>query len=126
MYSEELAHLLYAAADMVLVPSMFEPCGLTQMIGMRYGAIPVVRKTGGLVDTVFDVDYDASTGRGNGFVFDGINEAALDSALGRAIRYYNERPDWWLDLTSQVMEVDNSWYKSAGDYLSVYDSIRVR
>ncbi|GFZ21617.1 hypothetical protein Acr_29g0007790 [Actinidia rufa] len=66
MYSEELSHMLYAAADMVLVPSIYEPCGLAQMIGMRYGAVPVVRKTGGLADTVFDMDDQSHAEIANG------------------------------------------------------------
>ncbi|GJP54396.1 hypothetical protein CLOM_g13488 [Closterium sp. NIES-68] len=125
-YSESLAHQLFAAADMVLVPSMFEPCGLTQMIGMRYGTVPVVRRTGGLADTVFDVDDGGNTEKGNGFVFDGINEQALDSALSRAVKYYKDRPEWWQQLTSTVMSIDNSWNKAAKEYIALYDSIRVR
>uniref|UniRef100_A0A2P2LH48 starch synthase n=1 Tax=Rhizophora mucronata TaxID=61149 RepID=A0A2P2LH48_RHIMU len=68
LYSEELSHMLYAAADMVLVPSMYEPCGLSQMIGMRYGAIPIVRKTGGLADTVFDMDDQSNQEMANGYM----------------------------------------------------------
>ncbi|CAI5480830.1 unnamed protein product, partial [Closterium sp. Yama58-4] len=125
-YSESLAHQLFAAADMVLVPSMFEPCGLTQMIGMRYGTVPVVRRTGGLADTVFDVDDEGNKDKANGFVFDGIGEDALDSALSRAVKYYKDRPEWWQQLTSKVMSIDNSWNKAAKEYISLYDSIRVR
>ncbi|CAI5960805.1 unnamed protein product [Closterium sp. NIES-65] len=123
-YSESLAHQLFAAADMVLVPSMFEPCGLTQMIGMRYGTVPVVRRTGGLADTVFDVDDGGNKEKANGFVFDGIGEDALDSALSRAVKYYKDRPEWWQQLTSTVMSIDNSWNKAAKEYISLYDSIR--
>ncbi|CAI7729476.1 unnamed protein product [Closterium sp. NIES-53] len=125
-YSESLAHQLFAAADMVLVPSMFEPCGLTQMIGMRYGTVPVVRRTGGLADTVFDVDDGGNKEKANGFVFDGIGEDALDSALSRAVKYYKDRPEWWQQLTSTVMSIDNSWNKAAKEYISLYNSIRVR
>ncbi|CAM6082288.1 unnamed protein product [Calypogeia fissa] len=124
-YSEELAHMLYAAGDIVLVPSMFEPCGLTQMIGMRYGAIPLVRRTGGLADTVFDVDDNSKADLANGFVFDGITEQAFDSALNRALSYYQQRPEWWQNLTSQAMEVDYSWNKSAQEYVGLYNSVRV-
>ncbi|KAK3221208.1 hypothetical protein Dsin_008233 [Dipteronia sinensis] len=85
MYSEELSHMLYAAADMVLVPSIYEPCGLAQMIGMRYGAVPVVRKTGGLADTVFDMDDSSNREMANGFVFEGIDEGSLNCALGPCI-----------------------------------------
>eukprot|EP00850_Spirogloea_muscicola_P010526 SM000062S19912 [mRNA] locus=s62:323189:328432:+ [translate_table: standard] len=125
-YSEPLSHLLFGAGDVILVPSMFEPCGLTQMIGMRYGTIPVVRRTGGLADTVQDVDSEAAAGSGNGFVFDGIDERSMDTALDRCLRYYQERPDWWSELTARVMGTDNSWNKSAGEYVSLYNSIRVR
>lgn len=125
-YSEELAHMLYAAADIVLVPSMFEPCGLTQMIGMRYGAIPLVRKTGGLADTVYDVHDQLNEEKANGFVFHGIDEGSLNSALERAFQYYNERPDWWMELVCKVMNLDNSWNKSAGEYVTLYDSVRVK
>jgi starch synthase len=124
--SEALAHMLYAAADIVLVPSIFEPCGLTQMIGMRYGAIPLVRRTGGLADTVFDVDDQSKQDCANGFVFNGLDEGSLSSTLERAMSYYQQRPDWWLELTSKAMELDNSWDKSAGEYLSLYQSVRVR
>ncbi|KAL3699988.1 hypothetical protein R1sor_018010 [Riccia sorocarpa] len=125
-YSEDLAHMLYAAGDIVLVPSMFEPCGLTQMIGMRYGAIPVVRRTGGLADTVFDVDDKRHKNKGNGFVFDGITEESLDTALNRALSYYHERREWWEDLTSCVMKLDHSWNKSAERYVELYNSVRVQ
>lgn len=125
-YSEELAHMLYAAADIIFVPSMFEPCGLTQMIGMRYGAIPLVRKTGGLADTVFDVDDHSNVEKANGFIFHGIDEGPLNHALERAFQYYSERPDWWMELVSKVMSLDNSWIKSAGEYATVYNSVRVK
>jgi starch synthase len=98
-YSEPLARMIYGAADMFLVPSMFEPCGLTQMIALRYGAIPVVRSTGGLADTVVDVDAGNSSGSTgaesgvpiNGFVFAGIDSGSLESALDRAIVMYRDR-----------------------------------
>ncbi|GAB2276228.1 hypothetical protein Dimus_010962 [Dionaea muscipula] len=126
MYSEELSHLLYAAADMVLVPSIYEPCGLAQMIGMRYGAIPVVRKTGGLADTVFDMDDPSNCEVANGFVFEGIDEGSLKWALGRAFAYYKEKPDEWRRLVRQVMNIDNSWNNTAMKYISLYSSVRAR
>jgi len=126
-YSEELSHMLYAAADIVLVPSMYEPCGLAQMIGMRYGAVPIVRRTGGLADTVFDVDHDQShANQPNGFVFEGIDEGSLNGALERAFQYYNEKPQLWMELISKLMQIDNSWEKSAGEYIDLYNSVRVR
>lgn len=127
-YSEELAHMLYAAADFVLVPSMFEPCGLTQMIGMRYGAIPIVRKTGGLADTVYDMDDPFNTEKANGFVFQGIDEGSLNGALERAFNYFSEEkdPGQWTALISKVMSLDNSWERSAREYVTLYKSVRVR
>ncbi|KAH0654460.1 hypothetical protein KY289_032138 [Solanum tuberosum] len=126
MYSEELSHMLYAAADMVLVPSMYEPCGLAQMIGMRYGAVPIVRKTGGLADTVFDMDDQSHTEIANGFVFEGIDEGSLNCALGRAFSYYQEKPNEWKAVVQKVMRIDNSWNNTAGKYIDIYNSVRVR
>ncbi|PWA82540.1 hypothetical protein CTI12_AA180050 [Artemisia annua] len=126
MYSEELSHMLYAAADMVLVPSVYEPCGLAQMIGMRYGSVPIVRKTGGLADTVFDMDDQSQPEMANGFVFEGIDEGSLNSALDRAFSYYQTKPIEWAKLVQKVMQIDNSWNKTAGKYIDVYNSIRVR
>lgn len=126
MYSEELSHMLYAAADMVLVPSIYEPCGLAQMIGMRYGAVPIVRKTGGLADTVFDMDDQSHAEMANGFVFEGIDEGSLNWALDRAFSHYQEKPDEWNHIVQKIMEIDNSWNNTAGKYIDVYSSIRVR
>ncbi|CAB4283054.1 unnamed protein product [Prunus armeniaca] len=124
MYSEELSHLLYAAADFILVPSMYEPCGLAQMIGMRYGAVPVVRKTGGLADTVFDMDDEPNHEMANGFVFEGIDEGSLNRALGRAFACYRNKPDEWNGIVKKVMAVDNSWNNTAGKYIEIYESVR--
>ncbi|GFH30614.1 uncharacterized protein HaLaN_29499 [Haematococcus lacustris] len=135
-YDEPLSHLIYAAADIVVVPSMFEPCGLTQLIAMRYGAVPVVRHTGGLRDTVFDVDYDKARAAWemhgssdfqrdnldatNGFAFEGTDTTALDYALNRAIdAWYNDRA-WFVGLQRRVMEQDWSWNKPALDYIELY------
>ncbi|PQP92752.1 glycogen synthase-like isoform X2 [Prunus yedoensis var. nudiflora] len=124
MYSEELSHLLYAAADFILVPSMYEPCGLAQMIGMRYGAVPIVRKTGGLADTVFDMDDEPNHEMANGFVFEGIDEGSLYRALGRAFACYRNKPDEWNGIVKKVMAVDNSWNNTAGKYIEIYESVR--
>lgn len=126
MYSEELSHMLYAAADMVLVPSLYEPCGLAQMFGMRYGAVPIVRRTGGLADTVFDIDDHSNSHMTNGFVFEGIDEGSLNWALDRAFSLYKNKPDEWTGLVRKAMERDNSWNNTAGNYIEVYNSVRVR
>ena len=127
MYSEDLAHLIYSGSDIFLVPSIFEPCGLTQMIAMRYGALPCVRRTGGLNDTVHDVDDGndlaaAATdeARGNGFVFDGVDEGSLDGALDRAIAYYRDKREWWDAMVAKVMKIDHSWSRSADTYVDLY------
>ena len=135
-FDEPLSHLIYAACDLILVPSMFEPCGLTQMIAMRYGAVPVVRSTGGLKDTVFDVDIDKERAAWelegstnwqqdgvdatNGFAFDGTDADALDYALNRALdAWYNDRA-WFSSLQERVMRQDWSWNKPAIDYVQLY------
>ncbi|GIL75551.1 hypothetical protein Vretifemale_5321 [Volvox reticuliferus] len=124
-YDEPLSHLIYAGSDMFLVPSMFEPCGLTQMIAMRYGTIPVVRKTGGLVDTVFDVDHDEDRARmqgmeTNGFSFEGTDFAGMDYALNRALSCWYSDKSLWHSLRRRAMMQDWSWNSPALDYLELY------
>ncbi|XP_027368661.1 starch synthase 3, chloroplastic/amyloplastic-like [Abrus precatorius] len=128
-YDEPLSHLIYASADFILVPSIFEPCGLTQLIAMRYGSIPVVRKTGGLHDTVFDVDHDGSRAKAlglqpNGFSFDGADAGGVDYALNRAISAWYEGRDWFNTLCKTVMQQDWSWNGPALDYLELYHAAR--
>lgn len=120
LYSEPLAHLIYAAADFVLVPSMFEPCGLTQMIAMRYGAVPIVRRTGGLADTVKDLDEGE---HGNGFVFDGVDEGSLNHCLTRAFQVYKTSPEVFSKVSKKNMKADFSWGKSAASYVETYKAI---
>ena len=140
-YDEPLSHLIYAGCDMILVPSMFEPCGLTQMIAMRYGAVPVVRSTGGLHDTVFDVDHDEARGAWevhglaageaeeglegtNGFAFDGTDEGSLDYALNRAIdSFYNDKA-WFQALQKRAASQDWSWNRPAESYEQLYYAAR--
>ncbi|GFR47418.1 hypothetical protein Agub_g9135 [Astrephomene gubernaculifera] len=124
-YDEPLSHLIYAGSDMFLVPSMFEPCGLTQMIAMRYGTIPVVRKTGGLVDTVFDVDHDEERAGAmgmetNGFSFEGTDFAGMDYALNRALSAWYSDKQLWHSLRRRAMMQDWSWNSPALDYLELY------
>ncbi len=115
-YKEQLSHILYASSDFYLMPSVFEPCGLSQMIAMRYGSVPIVRKTGGLNDTVKDIAQN-----GYGFVFDEINSDALLSQINRALDYYNSNDISY--LSEKVMKIDFSWKESAKKYVQLYLSL---
>ncbi len=124
-YSEELAHLIYAGADMIVVPSLFEPCGLTQLIAMKYGTVPVVRETGGLADTVFDADFaDKPYHARNGYVFQTFDRPGLESALHRAIGMWYSYPEHFRELMTNGMHYDYSWNHPGGHYLNIYDHIR--
>lgn len=124
-YNEELAHLIYAGADIAVVPSRFEPCGLIQLIAMRYGTIPVVREIGGLADTVFDKDFShRPLHERNGYLFRDYNESGLESALGRAIACYFQFPEHFRELMKNAMRHDYSWNHPGQDYLNIYDHIR--
>jgi starch synthase len=120
-FDDDLSRRIYAGGDIFLMPSHYEPCGLGQLIALRYGTLPVVRRTGGLADTVFDPDENPR--QGNGFVFDEPSAAALLSALDRALRLYSDRPAW-LRLVRQAMTGDNSWTHSAELYIKCYEKIR--
>ena len=124
-YDEPLSHLIFAGCDFFLVPSMFEPCGLTQMIAMRYGTVPIVRRTGGLADTVFDVDDDEERAKingleTNGYSFDGADPEGLDYALNRALSTYFSDRELWEELSNKVMLMDWSWASPAQDYIQLY------
>ncbi|MFM7033612.1 MAG: glycogen synthase GlgA [Planctomycetia bacterium] len=120
-FDEGLAHLVQAAADMSLVPSRYEPCGLTQLYAMRYGSIPIVRATGGLVDTVIDSTPETlRAGTASGFVFEAFDAVALEHAVYRAIEAHADGP-LWHELVQRVMAQDWSWDASARDYLSLYE-----
>jgi starch synthase len=125
-FNEELSHLIYAGADIIVVPSNFEPCGLTQMIGLKYGTVPVVRGVGGLVNTVFDYDYDEEhpPEERNGFVFYQTDNVALESALNRALDLYQNQPEAFRTLAIQGMEYDYSWNHPGEKYVELYDLIR--
>jgi glycogen/starch synthases, ADP-glucose type len=116
-----LAHRIYAGADMFLMPSLFEPCGLSQMISLRYGTLPIVRETGGLRDTV--LSYNEYTGEGNGFTFFNYNAHDMINTLHRAIEQYKEKPDMWHAMMVRGMEGDYSWNKSAGEYVTLYEKL---
>ena len=120
MYDEARAHKIYAASDALLVPSLFEPCGLTQLIAMRYGAAPVVRETGGLKDTV--QQYDKYTKQGNGFVFSNYNAHEMMYALKRALSTYAQF-EVWLQISSNAMNSDYSWKNSAHEYIELYTKL---
>ncbi len=118
---EALAHLLFASSDILVVPSIFEPCGLTQMIGLRYGSVPVVRETGGLADTVFDVDTaHVEEKRRNGFTFKYPDVNGLRWALDRAILCMTSDPKRWQEIQRRGLKSDFSWKNSAQDYLELY------
>jgi starch synthase len=117
-FDAALAQRIYAGADLFLMPSRFEPCGLGQLISLRYGTVPVVRWTGGLADTV--ADYQAAIARGTGIVFRGYNATALAIALGRAIELYRQ-PARWREIRLQGMQRDVSWTASARQYADVYE-----
>jgi starch synthase len=124
-YNEELAHLIYAGSDMILIPSMYEPCGLTQLIGMKYGTVPIVRSTGGLVDTVFDANYsDKPFEMRNGYSFESADVAGLESAMGRAIGLWHQYPEYFRQLRLNGMTQDFSWRQPAQDYLNIYNYIK--
>jgi starch synthase len=124
-YDEELSHLYYAGADMLVIPSAFEPCGLTQIIAMKYGTVPVVRATGGLADTVFDANFGHKPHEERtGFSFNDFNEAGLESALGRAIGLWYRFPRYFHQLRLNGMRQDYSWNQSGGHYLNIYNHIR--
>jgi starch synthase len=117
-FDEGLAHLIEGGADLFLMPSRFEPCGLNQMYSLRYGTVPVVHRTGGLADTVRDVD--ARSGTGTGFVFREYSGRALLAALTRGIEMFENRPGW-RRIQKAGMREDFSWDASARDYVEVYD-----
>ena len=117
-YNEALAHQIYAGADALLVPSLFEPCGLTQLIAMRYGTVPIVRETGGLKDTV--LPYNEFTDDGNGFTFDRYEADLLLDAVNRAKSVYFDDRARWDEIVLRDMAKDVSWENSADQYLDLY------
>ena len=135
MFDVKLAQQIYASSDIFLMPSRFEPCGLGQMIAMRYGTVPVVRKTGGLADTVFDFKsgsrlqkkfsfLNSELKKANGFSFKNFNSKALYKVLDRALDVYYNSPKQWHKLQANGMCHDFSWSKSAREYLELYNKLR--
>jgi starch synthase len=119
-FNEEMAHLAYAGSDIIVMPSLFEPCGLSQLIGMSYGSVPVVRGTGGLADTV--IDFDGSPD-GTGFVFSDYSTDELLKAMYRALAVYNDKPRW-AELVKNAMSSDFSWNSSTSSYIDLYRGLR--
>ncbi len=119
-YNEDLGRRIYSGADAFLMPSKFEPCGISQMIAMRYGCVPIVRHTGGLVDTV--IDYNPNTRTGTGFCFDRYNSLELFAALVRARESFRDQ-DKWQQLQKRDMAQDFSWQKSAQEYIKMYEEL---
>lgn len=117
-FNPALSQRMYAAADMFLMPSKFEPCGLSQIIAMRYGTLPIVRETGGLKDTV--IPYNEFTGEGTGFSFSNFNGDEMGDAVFRAARLFWDNRDAWNQLVTQAMSQDFSWTRSADKYLDLY------
>jgi starch synthase len=119
-FDEKIAHMIYAGSDIFLIPSRYEPCGLTQMYALKYGTIPVVRATGGLDDSIRE--YDPLAGSGNGFKFVEAAPEALLSAAARSIEAFR-RPEAWKALIGNAMAADFSWERSAAAYLDLYKKI---
>ena len=122
-FSNELAMRIYAGASMFLMPSDYEPCGIGQLIAMRYGTIPIVRATGGLKDTVHP--YDKFTKEGNGFLFDDYNAHEMMYALKRALRFYRSY-SVWKQIVENAMRADYSWAESAKEYTKLYETLIAR
>jgi starch synthase len=118
-YDYQLAHRIFAGSDILVVPSRYEPCGLTQLYALSYGTVPVVRMTGGLIDTV--EEYDPETDAGTGFRFAAAEPAALETAINNALALYNEDKDSWSRLMIRGMKSDFSWRRSAQEYLRLYE-----
>ncbi|MBF0319579.1 MAG: glycogen synthase [Nitrospirae bacterium] len=124
-YNEELSHLIYAGSDLIVIPSLFEPCGLTQMVAMKYGTIPIVRNTGGLSNTVFDANYsDLPFEQRNGYTFFDPTNEALEHAMQRAVGLWYEFPLQFRQLMENAMSYDYSWNHPGQHYLNVYEFIK--
>jgi starch synthase len=126
-FCPDLAHLVYAGSDLLVMPSMFEPCGLAQQVALKYGTVPIVRKCGGLADTVADRDHAPDPPeRRTGYVFQHPDRKGLESAMGRAIKLWNGHPQQFRRLMLNGMRTDRSWARPGQDYLNIYESIKHR
>lgn len=123
-HQEDLSHIVYAASDMIIVPSIFEPCGLTQLIALKYGCIPIVRRTGGLADTIVDVDTSGKPlDDCNGYTFDQPDSASLFAAMDRAFECWFHNPDRWRKIMINGMNIDFSWNRSSNLYVEIYQKV---
>ncbi|SDF42762.1 glycogen synthase GlgA [Sporomusa acidovorans] len=122
-FSERLAHRIYAGSDLFLMPSQFEPCGIGQLIALRYGSIPVVREVGGLKDTV--IPFNPETGEGNGFVFANYNAHEMLNMIEEAVALYQDKTQWG-KLIKNAMRADHSWRQSAVEYQQLYNKLVIR
>jgi len=120
-FNVPLAQRIYAASDLFLMPSRFEPCGLGQLFSLRYGTIPIVRSTGGLAETVFDVEKYSE--KGNGFTYTKFSSKDMLKAINRALKFYKTKQSEWKELVKRAMNIDNSWDKSAKKYLELYKKL---
>lgn len=120
-FNNQMAHQIYASSDMYLMPSLFEPCGLSQLIAMRYGTIPIVRETGGLKDTVGP--YNQFTGEGTGFTFKNYNAHEMLFQIQEALKLYYSEAETWKNMVKRAIKVDSSWKKSAKIYKKLYESL---
>ena len=115
----ELARKIYGGSDLFLMPSKSEPCGLSQMVAVRYGSIPIIRETGGLKDSI----TDCGDGEGNGFTFQTYNVEDMIDAINRGINLYNNEKDEWAVLVERAMKCDFSWGRSANEYIRLYKQL---
>jgi starch synthase len=119
-YDEAMSHRFMAGADILVVPSRFEPCGLTQLYALRYGTLPLVRWVGGLADTVVDVNYED---RATGFVFGDASRQALGARIREACQFYRNNKSGWANIQQRAMRQDFSWDGSAANYEQLYRSL---
>lgn len=120
-FSDATARKIYAASDLFLMPSHFEPCGLSQLIALKYGSLPLVRETGGLKDTV--LSYNEETGKGNGFSFTDFCAEGFWHTVCRALNFYYERRELWDSIRYSAMKCDYSWKRSCEEYAKLYGKI---
>jgi starch synthase len=126
-FCSDLAHLVYAGSDLLVMPSLFEPCGLAQQVALKYGTVPIVRKCGGLADTVADCDHAPEPPeQRTGYVFQHPDRQGLESAMGRALKHWNTQPQRFRHLMLNGMRTDRSWARPGQEYLNIYGSIKHR